>query len=659
MSASGSFTNVALRPWPAPAREKLTPVEIHAQIAQLTTERGHLRYITEDSLQNEIDTGTDPSKAASAKEGVVQVEQNAAPTRQERLVEIQRTGQAMFSRLEWSSFYTTNMIDLVSLILSKDPSKRVEGSFSARFKEQNVPHGSFGLDKGAPTEESQKGALTRDSNTLEKKKRKLVAMGSRMEALDKGIDNILQAATELETEVRKETKYWGEILSVSQKGWSLQKLRRDARHSPFAVHYGFQEASDHFKARRLAPLRMDKDGSIILDPALALKPKTLRVRVTANGKILGTSTLPPQGELSDLGIEKSIQLARDSLFEEELYHEMSMERRQLGSFGVQLRDSCIHLPVPDLGGGQTNRIVLIDCVARDDKFLDADDRSEDWLAQKIAEALRILLAHEHHMRLHRRSQVPPPLTQNRRVHPSPPLLRTMLTFFHHTSAVNSLQNYLDLTVAAMTSAGLNTSSHVVRENSWAHLIEALKKPQDKDLSVADQILRSLSKPFDGTATLTLPSSNETRPELITINTRTYMGAPIFGSEYKVIVPPSLGVVLDLPQDQKREFRFTSATELEHYLDWILSLDLTHSLLPLEYGERAVVIDIIPPRVSIWTKGRKKRAKKDVVIEFARGALKLSVANPQVHGEAMTENEIIWDGRKDATSFKKTVKGFMG
>ncbi|ORY02942.1 subunit 17 of mediator complex-domain-containing protein [Clohesyomyces aquaticus] len=661
MSASGSVTNVALRPWPTSSRDKLTPLEIHAQIAQLTTERGHLRYITEESLQNEIDTGTDPSKVA--KNDAKDDKEKGAPTRQERLMEIQATGRNMYTKLEWSTFWTSNMIDLISLILSKDPSKRVDGAFSARFKEQNIPHGSYGLDKGSSGEENDKGALTREAITLEKKKRRLVGMGSRMEALDKGIDDILAAANELETEVRKETRYWSEILSVSEKGWSLQKLRKDAPHSPFAVHYGFQEASDHFKARRMAPLRMDKDGGIILDPALSLKPKTLRVRVTADNKVLGTAALPPTGDLSDLGIEKSIQLARDSLFEEELYHEMSMERRQLGSFGVQLRDSCIHLPVPDLAGGPTSKTILIDLVARDERpvddyrAMDTGDHAEDWLAEKTAEALRTLLSHEHHMRGHRRAQIPPPLTQHRRQNPAPPLLRTVLTFFHHTSAVNVLQKYLDRTTEVLNSAGLVVSGDIVRETSWAHVTDTIHTSQASELSAVDRLIEGVLKPFDGVATLTLPSSNKARPEQINVTIRTYMGAPIFGAEYKVTLPPSLGNVLDLPVDHPREFRFTSTPELESYLDWIISLDLAHTLVPREYGARAIIADMIPPRVSIWTKEGKEGIKKDLAVELERGIIKLNFGIIQTAAGPTGGGDFSWDGAQGAASFREKVKEF--
>jgi mediator of RNA polymerase II transcription subunit 17 len=100
-----------------------------------------------------------------------------------------------------------------------------------------VPDKSFGLDRGEEAENEKN--LARREDTA--KRRVLVMKGSRMEALDWATDSLLKAATELESGIRKETKYWDEILSISEKGWSLQRTRRDARTAPFAVRYGLPE----------------------------------------------------------------------------------------------------------------------------------------------------------------------------------------------------------------------------------------------------------------------------------------------------------------------------------------------------------------------------------------------------------------------------------
>jgi mediator of RNA polymerase II transcription subunit 17 len=72
-------------------------------------------------------------------------------------------------------------------------------------------------------------------------KQEIAAQGARMGALDSSVDEILKAAKHLEKEIRRETKYWHEIVSVSDKGWPIQRLRQNVRHSPFAVRYGLPE----------------------------------------------------------------------------------------------------------------------------------------------------------------------------------------------------------------------------------------------------------------------------------------------------------------------------------------------------------------------------------------------------------------------------------
>ncbi|KAF2191111.1 hypothetical protein K469DRAFT_558069 [Zopfia rhizophila CBS 207.26] len=652
MSGAGSATQVTLRPWPTAEKEDLEPFELDRLLLQLTNERGHLRSITEKTLQDEVDSGRDV--AGDVMEGVEQDEKKDAPKLEDKLKEIAATKSEMWRQLEIAIFYARNGLDMNALLLSKEANKHLESSLSPAVR-ANIPKTALGVTNGP--------AVEQEEGSPEEKQRELVARGSRMEALDSAADSILKAATRLETEVRKETKYWNELLSISQKGWSIQRFRRDIRHSPFAVRYGFSEASDHFKGRGLAPLRIDKDGSIILDPALALRPKTLRVRVSEDGMITGTSSLPAQEEGSSLAIEKSIQLARDSLFEEEIYYEISLESRGLLPYEVELRNSVIHLPAPGFGGHSQCRKLLIDCIPRDAPIPEsenhAENHTEDWLAQNVAEALRVLLAHEHRMRLYRRSQPPAPLTQNKRPSPTPPLLHTLLAFFSHIKAVDSLQHYLDATSRTLSSAGLPAVSHVTRETTWENLSKTISESRRRHLSAIDKILELFSRPFDGVATLTLPSSHESRPEEITIATRTYFGNPTFGFEYKVTLPPSSGSALSLPTDHKREFKFSSVADLESYLDWILSLDLSHALVAKEHSGRLAGIDR-KSRVSLRSKEGKKRIQKDVIVQFAHGSLMVKVEATELFDRPPpNEREYSWDGTHGKSSFRDKIKSLVG
>jgi mediator of RNA polymerase II transcription subunit 17 len=403
---------------------------------------------------------------------------------------------------------------------------------------------------------------------------------------------------------------------------------------------------------------MDKDGDIILDPALTLKPKTLRVRISENDKITGVSQATIRGALHELAIEKSIQLARASLFEEELFYEMSIESRQLLSFGVELRDTVIHVAVP--GEHSAHRKLLIDCIAQDDNGLSLHGGGQDWLAQDIAEGLRILLAHEHRMRLFRRTRLPPPMTQHKRQQATPPLLRTLLAMFSHLNAVDSLHAYLRAVTNTLKSAGLDVTLEATRELTWEKLTTTMTEADTKDLTATDQLLATLVRPFEGKASISLPSSSESSPENIVIGTRTFIGPPHFGTEHKVSLPPSLIQLLNLEHDPLRKMKFSSTEEVKSYLDWTISLDISQTLLFKEFGARSV-IKSSEPSIAVVSRGSKQGFIKedDVDIELERAALK---ATATAHGQLATGAAVesfTWNGSPGRPPLKEKVKSWLG
>jgi hypothetical protein len=144
----------------------------------------------------------------------------------------------------WAKFAANNAVDLLSLVLSADPNKRSVASFSHTFRteglNQGVPFGSLGVSKENHEQHVRKPDELQSLQEYEQRQ-ELVSKGARMEALDTATDEILKAARKLEREVRRETKYWQEIVSISDKGWPIQRLRQNARNVPFAVRYGLPE----------------------------------------------------------------------------------------------------------------------------------------------------------------------------------------------------------------------------------------------------------------------------------------------------------------------------------------------------------------------------------------------------------------------------------
>jgi mediator of RNA polymerase II transcription subunit 17 len=400
---------------------------------------------------------------------------------------------------------------------------------------------------------------------------------------------------------------------------------------------------------------MDKDGSIVLDPALALKPKILRVRISEGGRITGTSLLPTDSEKNHTAIERTIQLARDSLFEEELYHEMSLETRHLLPYGVEYRDSVIHVKAAG-ANGQHEKKMLIDCITRDDRSTGTQDSSNDWLAQNVAEGLRLLLAHEHSMRLYRRSQLPPPLNGQKRENPPPSLLRTLLAVFHHLEGVNQLYKYLEHVAKTLGSAGLGVQVETIRELSWARLADNLQTSSKKGLTATDQLLEIFSKPFDGRATMTLASPTGAQPEILTISTRTVIGQPTFGTEHKLALPSTLIADLGLFQ----QLKFSSVEETTSYLDWILSLHIANRQLKTDFSPR-VIVKGNEATITIQSKDTKKEfpVEQDITVELQNAELKVTAiaANPQ-EARVDAEQSYIWTGQEGEMSLMDKVKSWI-
>ena len=99
MSGAESLTNVTLRPWPAPKKEELSPQDLLQQVEQLANERGHLRNVTEKSLQDEIISGKDAAEDGK-EESDQKKETKVVASKEERLQDAFRMQQEMSSHME-------------------------------------------------------------------------------------------------------------------------------------------------------------------------------------------------------------------------------------------------------------------------------------------------------------------------------------------------------------------------------------------------------------------------------------------------------------------------------------------------------------------------------------------------------------------------------
>lgn len=102
MSGLEALKDVALRPWPGNKPDEFSKDAMLQQVEQLARERGHLRNITEQSLQADIDAGR--ALPDDDKENPEDDEEEKEPeTLDERKAEIAKMQMDMASHLEYAS----------------------------------------------------------------------------------------------------------------------------------------------------------------------------------------------------------------------------------------------------------------------------------------------------------------------------------------------------------------------------------------------------------------------------------------------------------------------------------------------------------------------------------------------------------------------------
>lgn len=435
---------------------------------------------------------------------------------------------------------------------------------------------------------------------------RLAAKGWNHESLSSAADDLLKAATRLNEDVKKETKYWDQVLSFTEKGWPVFKLPSGEK--ALGVQIGATEAGLLFQKRGLVALRTNEDGSIKLHRHITAAQKTVRIRISRHDQITGSCRLPSVASAidSDDELEDLVRRARDSLFDQELYHEMVLEARHLLPFNVTLRDDILHLPLgPQSDTGDLHE-VLVDLVSVDESTLpSAGISTDDGLAELVAVVLRLLLSHAYYQRLRRRSQIPVPLTEQKRSNPPHAIIRPLLSHLHHHNAVNQLRTFLERVAKVLHSAGLTVQFDLAAYSTQVKLNEIISptKTSPVNESIIHALIHVLSQPLQSTATFTLPSINVTKNKkaeehTISIDIKTLFAQPSSGVEYVFSLPTAMTKIILGPDPTAfathgAHFKFSTLSELTEYFCNLLATDIVHNIVAARHP-RWKPIDRTPP-----------------------------------------------------------------
>ncbi|KAH7390223.1 subunit 17 of mediator complex-domain-containing protein [Cadophora sp. MPI-SDFR-AT-0126] len=520
---------ISLRPWPSANSNDALP----SIIQRINFERGGFQNITEESLREEIareelnNGDNDESSSEDEEEPDKAKELNSA--REDFLKEIEQAHQASMLAL-----------DFISLLLSKDAPVQASLSLSPDLQ-QLVGVKTLGADKlAAPrTTEAQK----QDNRNI--------AKGLKAQHLNKTVDSILASATRLEKEIEHETKYWEQVLAVSEKGWAICRLPNQ-KHI-LGVRFGFSESSPAFKSRSLAALNRKADGTISLDQGLAdAEPKSLRVRIEVDGVYTGSSILPKAAP-QDSPAEALILQARNTIFSEELWQELNRESRILEP--VKSRDGTLIYQL------SASRTMVVDLVPLEEEPIQAAGR-DDAIAQGIFLALNILLSFAHRQAHRRRTQPPPPITLEKRTTPPLNLLRPFITRIRHQEMTSALRDILRPLHRVLSSIKLDSPpTYTQIPTVWPPLTH---------LSIAERTVLSLTERLEATATLTI-----TPTTTITIKAQTHSQPTIFPQFLLSISPPSSPLHITCPPPPRME----SLPAVQQYLYYATSCTLASLFVP--------------------------------------------------------------------------------
>lgn len=258
-------------------------------------------------------------------------------------------------------------------------------------------------------------------------------------------------------------------------------------------------------------------------------------------------------------IEHRILQARDSVFEEELFHELVREARAMAGCSVTTRQNLIRVPVSD------DMEILLDLVAADTHDVDFEQNStqgDNHLADGLAHAIRILLCFAHRQNLRRRTQLPRPLTSIRPTTPEYHLLRPALAYLQHLSHARWLKSFFSDIYSVLQSASLDMPEWT--SNTYAGWKKSPTSPPPATLeALIENFLRPIESIFSGKL-LTSRGS-------FTVSIRTNFSSLPFGTHYDVSL--NLPTVPDL----KSPGRLGLKDEVEAVITHLLLLDVVSSI----------------------------------------------------------------------------------
>ncbi|KAI9046887.1 hypothetical protein LZ554_008965 [Drepanopeziza brunnea f. sp. 'monogermtubi'] len=520
---------ISLRSWPSTNGND----ELPSIISRINTERGGFRNVTEESLRQEIieeelnNENDNPSSSEDEEEP-------------DRAKDLNAAREAFVKDLEQAHQSAMLILDFVSLLLSKDIPVQASLTLSQDLQSM-VGTQTLGMGKLAASRITE----------AQKQDYKNIAKGWKTQFLDKAVDSVLASATRLEKEIEHETKYWEQVLAVSERGWAVCRLPNQ-KHI-LGVRFGFSESSPAFRSRSLAALTRKPDGSISLDQGLAdAEPKSLRVRIKVDGKVTGSSTAP-KAIPKDSPVEALILQSRNTIFAEELWQELNRESRTMEP--VKSKDNTLVYELT------AEKFMVLDLVPLEEESTEYPG-PDGPLAQSLFFAFNILLCYAHRQAHRARSRVPPPISSERRITPPLNLFRPFIARAKHQERTAQMHALFRSLYHVLVSASLpHLPSYTLVPTVW---------PAPLSLPIAERTILALTERLEVIATFTV-----TPTTTIKVKAQTYSQPTIYTQYLLALSPADSPLQMTCPAVPRTE----SFLVLQEYIYYATSCALASIFVP--------------------------------------------------------------------------------
>ncbi|KAI0204157.1 subunit 17 of mediator complex-domain-containing protein [Astrocystis sublimbata] len=441
----------SLRPWPIGDKK---PKNLTEFITRVNAEPGGFRTLNEADLRREIqerqeklENGDDDSMDIDAidddddnddgediDDEVEEISGNTSKEAREKIVK----------DIEFAYQTSMQALDSISLLLSKEAPVQAGTTLSTTLRDI-VGIGTLGASK------------LKEPNVTEDQVRNdlSVAAGWRVVGINNMVDSVLAAAKRLEKEIELETKYWADILDISDNGWTVCSFPQEPY--TLGVRFGFSESTNDFRNSSIAPLIRSDDGTTKLGVGRR-GAGTQRVRIGVRDKTSGmvTDQSPLPGRMpDDAPLKDRVREARDTIFHQELWHELNLEARELGAYDVYYDEPAVIWKQ----GQETDFVFTLE---------DLDEQEN--VGAKFAEGtrsataaysfLQFLLFQSHRQNYYKRTSLSISARQAD-TNSTNNMLRSFMSRFDYFRNAANFNSHLDKLVQALRYAGMSTAGYSI------------------------------------------------------------------------------------------------------------------------------------------------------------------------------------------------------